>query len=159
MDAVIIAVSQPFRYEVSTYFKHREVSVHQLMKRTWDYFPEPWDRFVKELRARVIQDPEKLKLALMSMQLESYDDTFIEEMKPIFVSRMPKRSIKGQIHDDTLRRPRGITDDGLVRTVTKTRLENISFDKNGDFPMFGKESDPRTYQAIKQRYLESGRKQ
>ncbi|BBN98184.1 type II CRISPR RNA-guided endonuclease Cas9 [Sporolactobacillus terrae] len=157
VDAVIIAVSRPFRQEVSTYFKHREVSLRQLMKRTWDYFPEPWDNFVKELKARIIQEPEKLKLALLSMELESYDQEFIEETKPIFVSRMPKRSIKGQIHDETLRRNRGKTEDGLVRTVTKTRLENISFDKNGDFPMYGKESDPKTYQAIKRRYLENGK--
>jgi CRISPR-associated protein Cas9/Csn1, subtype II/NMEMI len=156
VDAVIIAVSHPFRYEVSTYFKHREVSLHQLMKRKWDYFPEPWEGFVKELRARTIQDPEKMKLALESMELESYDHDFIEEMKPIFISRMPKRSIKGQIHDETLRRKRGTTKDGFVKVVTRTRLENITFDKNGDFPMYGRESDPKTYQAIKQRYLENG---
>ncbi|CAM3260988.1 type II CRISPR RNA-guided endonuclease Cas9 [Sporolactobacillus spathodeae] len=157
VDAVIIAVSQPFRYEVSTYFRHREVSLHQFMKRTGDYFPEPWEGFVKELRARIMQDPEKLKLALESLDLESYGSDFIDDVKTIFISRMPKRSIKGQIHDETLRRNRGNTEDGFIRVVTRTRLENITFDKNGDFPMYGKESDPKTYQAIKQRYLEYGK--
>ncbi|MCI1881443.1 MAG: type II CRISPR RNA-guided endonuclease Cas9 [Sporolactobacillus sp.] len=156
VDAVIIAVSQPFRYEVSTYFKCREISLPQLLKRTWDYFPEPWTGFVKELRARIMQDPAKMKLALESLQLDSYDAEFIREVKPIFISRMPKRSVKGQIHDETLRRNRGKTDDGFIRVVTKTRLENIPFDKKtGDFPMYGKESDPKTYEAIKQRYLEN----
>ncbi|WP_010632729.1 type II CRISPR RNA-guided endonuclease Cas9 [Sporolactobacillus vineae] len=157
VDAVIIAVSQPFRNEVSRYFKHREISLPQLLKRTWDYFPEPWEGFVKELRARTLQDPEKLKLALESLDLDSYDPEFIDEVKPIFISRMPKRSIKGQIHDETLRRNRGKTKDGFVKIVTRTRLENIKFDKNGDFPMYGRESDPKTYQAIKQRYLENNK--
>ncbi|SFG31232.1 type II CRISPR RNA-guided endonuclease Cas9 [Sporolactobacillus nakayamae] len=158
VDAVIIAVSQPFRYEVSTYFKHREVSLKQLLKRTWDRFPEPWEEFVKELRARILQEPERLKLALDSLALDSYDQEFISEVKPIFISRMPKRSVKGQIHEETLRRVRGTRKDGYARIVTRTKLENIPFDKKtGDFPMFGKESDMKTYQAIKQRYLESGK--
>lgn len=157
VDAVIIAVSRPFRYRVSTYFKHREESLPQLLKRTDDYFPEPWDGFIKELRARTLQDLDKLKLALESLDLDNYDRDFLEEVKPIFVSRMPKRSVKGQIHEETLRRSRGTTDKGYVKVVTKTKLENISFDKNGDFAMFGKESDPKTYQAIKQRYLENDR--
>lgn len=158
VDAVIIAVSQRFRNEVSAYFKHREVSLKQLLKRTWDHFPEPWEGFVKELRARTLQNPETLKLALESLSLDAYDQEFISEVKPIFISRMPKHSVKGQLHEETLRRVRGTRKDGFARIVTRTKLENIPFDKkNGDFPMFGKESDLKTYQAIKQRYLESGK--
>ncbi|WP_246092851.1 type II CRISPR RNA-guided endonuclease Cas9 [Terrilactibacillus laevilacticus] len=156
VDAVIVAVSGPFRHQISAYFKQREVSATQLMKRKGDYFPQPWPGFGRELRSRTLQDPKLLKMALESLELPSYDEKFISGLKPIFISRMPKRSVKGQIHEETLRRRRGETEKGYVRIITKTKLEDISFNKNGDFNMYGKESDPKTYQAIKQRYLDSG---
>ena len=34
-------------------------------------------------------------------------------------------------------------------TYKRTSLEDIKFDENGDFDMYGKESDPYTYDAIK----------
>lgn len=71
---------------------------------------------------------------------------------------MSKRSVKGQIHEETLRRQRGFDDRGYIRLVTKTPLANIRFDKKtGDFAMYGRESDPKTYGAIKERYLEHNR--
>jgi len=155
LDAVLVAVSLPFRHRVSNYFKHREEHPAQLLKRKGEHFPEPWDGFRRELEARFIQDPDKLKLELESLALPGYDDEFINQIKPIFVSRMPKRSVKGQIHEETLRRQRGFNDRGYTRLVTKTPLANIKFDKKtGDFAMYGRESDPKTYEAIKARYLE-----
>ncbi len=157
VDAVLVAVSLPFRHRVSNYFKRHEEHASQLLKREGEKFPEPWEGFRKELEARLIQDPDKLKLALESLALPSYDEDFILEIKPIFVSRMPKRSVKGQIHEETIRRHRGFTDKGLNLMVKKYALEDIPFNKNGDFPMYGKESDPKTYEAIKQRYLDNGK--
>lgn len=156
LDAVLVAVSLPFQHRVSNYFKHSEMHASQLLKRKGERFPEPWEGFTKELEARMLQEPEKLKLALESLSLPSYDEEFIQRVKPIFVSRMPKRSVKGQVHEETIRRHRGFTEKGLNRLVTKYALKDIKFDKNGDFPMYGKESDPKTYQAIKERYLEYG---
>lgn len=155
LDAVLTAVSLPFQHRVSNYFKYREEHPAQLLKRKGEYFPEPWEGFRRELEARFIQEPDKLKLALESLSLSSYDEAFIKRVKPIFVSRMPKRSVKGQIHEETIRRHRGYDEKGFMRVVTKTPLENIKFDKKtGDFAMYGKESDPKTYDAIKERYLE-----
>lgn len=156
LDAVLVAVSLPFQHRVSNYFKHSEQHASQLLKRKGEHFPEPWEGFTKELEARMLQDPEQLKRTLDSLALPGYDEDFINRVKPIFVSRMPKRSVKGQIHEETIRRHRGYTEKGLNLMVTKQRLENIKFDKNGDFPMYGKETDPKTYLAIKERYLEYG---
>lgn len=156
LDAVIVAVSHPFRHRVSTYFKRRETTIISLLNRKGERFPEPWEGFVKEVEARMIQDYDQFRQALESLNLPNYDSDFLKEIKPIFVSRMPKRSVKGQIHEETLRRHRGYNEKGYIRVVTKTKLENISFDKNGDFNMYNKESDPKTYEAIKQRYIESG---
>lgn len=157
LDAAIIAVSLPFRNRVSNYFKHSEKHASQLLKRKGERFPEPWEGFTRELEARLLQDSEKLKLALESLALSGYDEEFIESIKPIFVSRMPKRSVKGQIHEETLRRHRGYTEKGLNLMVKKYPLADIPFDKNGDFPMYGRETDSKTYQAIKNRYLEHGK--
>lgn len=157
LDAAIVAVSLPFRHRVSNYFKHSEKHPSQLLKRKGERFPEPWEGFSRELEARLIQDPENLKLALESLSLPSYNDEFISRVKPIFVSRMPKRSVRGQIHEETIRRHRGYNERGYMRVVTKTPLERIPFNKKtGDFPMYGKESDPKTYEAIKERFLEYG---
>lgn len=157
LDAAIVAVSLPFRHQVSNYFKHSESHTSKLLKRKGQHFPEPWEGFSKELEARMIQDPKQLQLALESLALDSYDDEFINQVKPIFVSRMPKRSVKGQIHEETLRRHRGFTEKGFNLMVKKYALSDIPFNKDGDFPMYGWESDPKTYHAIKNRYLENGK--
>lgn len=157
LDAAIVAVSRPFRHQVSAYFKHREMSVYELLRKSKVRFPEPWHGFSRELEARMLQKPNHFKLALESLDLDSYDDQFINEAKPIFVSRMPKRGVKGQIHEATLRRKRDENEKGYTVVVSKTKLENISFDKDGDFAMYGKESDSKTYNAIKERYLSSGK--
>lgn len=158
LDAAIVAVSHDNRQKVSAYFKRREVSTPTQLRKDKERFPEPWDGFAKELEARMIQDPDTLKLALQSLgREEAYDEEFLREVKPIFVSRMPKRSVKGQLHEATFRRNRGQNDKGYTVVVTKTSLDKIPFDKNGDFPMYGKESDPKTYSAIKERYLVYGK--
>lgn len=157
LDAVLVAVSLPFRNRVSNYFKHSELHASQLLKRKGERFPEPWEGFSKEVEARMLQNPETLKLALESLSLDSYDEDFINRVNPIFVSRMPKRSVKGQIHEESIRRHRGFTEKGLNLLVKKYALKDIKFDKKtGDFPMYGRESDPKTYHAIKERYLEYG---
>src|SRR5699024_1579865 len=127
VDAVIVAVSHNFRHRVSNFFKEREEHISQVYKRKGGYFPQPWQGFRREVLARLIQDPQKLKLALRSLSLDTYDEAFINEVKPIFVSRMPKRSVKGQIHAETVRRHRGYNERGLMRVVTKTKLEDIPF--------------------------------
>ncbi|PWA10009.1 type II CRISPR RNA-guided endonuclease Cas9 [Pueribacillus theae] len=157
LDAAIVAVSHDNYHKVSAFFKRKEISTAQLLKREKEQFPEPWEGFSKELEARLLQNPLHLKMALESLASDAYDEQFINEVKPIFVSRMPKRGVKGQLHEKTFRRQRGENDKGYTVVVTKTGLDKITFDKNGDFPMYGKESDPRTYNAIKERYLAYGK--
>lgn len=158
LDAAIVAVSHDNRHKVSRFFKRREESTATLLKRERERFPEPWEGFAKELEARMLQDPELFKLALESLAREdAYDEEFLREVKPIFVSRMPKRGVKGQLHEATFRRQRGQNEDGYTVVVTKTPLDQIRFDQNGDFAMYGKESDPKTYNAIRERYLASGK--
>ncbi|WP_231784117.1 type II CRISPR RNA-guided endonuclease Cas9 [Lentibacillus sp. JNUCC-1] len=119
LDAAIVAVSLPNQQKVSRYFKRSEEHASQLLKREGERFPEPWEGFRRELEARMVQDPDQLKMALESLSMAGYDEAFINEVKPIFVSRMPKRSIKGQIHEETLRRHRDIMIVDLCASLQK----------------------------------------
>ncbi|UOR10509.1 hypothetical protein MUO15_12560 [Halobacillus amylolyticus] len=154
LDAAIVAVSRPFRKRVSEYFTQRDKSFKQALKKMNIYFPQPWEGFVNELNVRLEQDPDQMKEALIKSDLYESDPDFRESVMPIFPSWMPKRSIKGQLHESTFRRNRGKTEEGFTQVVTKTKLENIRFDKNGDFSMYRKEFDMATYNAVKERYLE-----
>lgn len=80
-----------------------------------DHFPEPWNDFRKEVRKRTANmDVATLQNELRG--LEKYeDDEFRLSIKPIFVSRMPRRKGTGPAHKETIRSPK--VKDGDQRTV------------------------------------------
>lgn len=93
---------------------------------------EPWKNFAKEVRIRTGMTYDSGKIEKLAdfrdkfRQFSNYDDDFLKTIHPLFVSRMPKRSLNGQMHEETIRSPK-VTDDGR-RTVRK-RL-NSDFAKN-----------------------------
>lgn len=111
-------------------------------------FPLPWKNFREELDIRLNSNNpiEDIK----NMKFENYLDNDFSNVRPLFVSRMPIRKMSGQAHEETIRSAK-LFEQGY--TYKKTNLEDIKFDENGDFDMYGKESDPYTYEAIKNRYL------
>lgn len=149
LDAVIVAVtSDQMIQRVTNYYKLKELNRKLQAKRM--LFPEPWEGFRLELEARISPNTQQYLKGICS---ENYADINLSEIKPIFVSRMPKRSITGELHQETIRKFIGYNEKGKVLTAIKTKLEDIPFDANGDFPMYGKETDLYTYNAIKERYL------
>ena len=78
------------------------------------HFPQPWDNFGKEVMKRTLNtDIATLQNELRG--LENYDDDFRLSIKPIFVSRMPRRKATAQAHKETIRSPK--VKDGDQRTV------------------------------------------
>ena len=78
------------------------------------HFPQPWDNFGKEVMKRTLNtDIATLQNELRG--LENYDDEFRLSVKPIFVSRMPRRKATAQAHKETIRSPK--VKDGDQRTV------------------------------------------
>ena len=78
------------------------------------HFPQPWDNFGKEVMKRTLNtDIATLQNELRG--LENYDDEFRLSIKPIFVSRMPRRKATAQAHKETIRSPK--VKDGDQRTV------------------------------------------
>ena len=78
------------------------------------YFPQPWDGFGKEVMKRTLNvDIKTLQNELRG--LDNYDEEFRLSVKPIFVSRMPRRKATGSAHKETIRSPK--VKDGDQRTV------------------------------------------
>ena len=78
------------------------------------YFPQPWDNFGKEVMKRTLNtDIATLQNELRG--LDNYDEGFRLDVKPIFVSRMPRRKATAQAHKETIRSPK--VKDNDQRTV------------------------------------------
>ena len=81
---------------------------------TSKYFPQPWDNFGKEVMKRTLNtDIATLQNELRG--LDNYDEDFRLSIKPIFVSRMPRRKATAQAHKETIRSPK--VKDNDQRTV------------------------------------------
>ncbi|QCT39720.1 type II CRISPR RNA-guided endonuclease Cas9 [Candidatus Saccharibacteria bacterium oral taxon 955] len=81
---------------------------------TSKYFPQPWDNFGKEVMKRTLNtDIATLQNELRG--LDNYDEDFRLSVKPIFVSRMPRRKAAAQAHKETIRSPK--VKDNDQRTV------------------------------------------
>ena len=90
------------------YFKLR--SDEETKKR----FPDPWPGFSKEVMKRTLNtDIATLQNELRG--LDNYDEEFRLSVKPIFVSRMPRRKAVAQAHKETVRSPK--VKDNDKRTV------------------------------------------
>lgn len=78
------------------------------------YFPQPWNNFGKEVMKRTLNtDIATLQNELCG--LDNYDEEFRLSVKPIFVSRMPRRKAVAQAHKETVRSPK--VKDNDKRTV------------------------------------------
>ena len=112
-------------------------------------FPQPWPRFREELEARL--DPTNPKEALMALNLSTYEFDPEEKIPPVFVSHMPKHTVTGAAHEETIR---GKTETG---TVVKTALTSLKLDKNGEIEgYYNPQTDPRLYQALVERLKKFG---
>ena len=85
------------------------------------HFPQPWDDFGKEVMKRTLNvDTATLQNELRG--LKNHDEEFRLSVRPIFVSRMPRRKAAAQAHKETIRSPK--VKDGDQRTV-RTPLKSV----------------------------------
>lgn len=86
----------------------------------------PWDNFAQEVRIRSGMSHDAGQIEPLSdfrdkfRQFKTYDEDFLQRIHPLFVSRMPKHSVKGQVHEETLRSPKA--KDGGLR-LTRMKLD------------------------------------
>ena len=109
-------------------------------------FPEPWPMFRKELEARLSTDPQA---EIEHLNLPAYDSD--EELRPVFVSRMPRHKVTGAAHMETVR-------SGKVegKTVTKTALTELKLTDGEIKGYYRPEDDPLLYEALKARLQQFG---
>lgn len=115
------------------------IGTGEILKR----FPYPWPDFRQELMARLSENPAS---ALEKLRLPFYSTTDLSSLKPIFVSRMPRRKITGAAHKATIK----AFDAEQNVAISKTDIINLKLDKNGEIAnYYNPESDALLYKALK----------
>ncbi len=113
--------------EAMTAEEKEKYQLDELKEKMKDRLPEPYDRFLEELKLRTrvdynsndFDDEEKLHLARLG-----YTDEEILQTRPIFVSKMKTVKFTGPIHKETIMSARQYEETGsFVKTVS---LENLS---------------------------------
>ena len=122
------------------------------------YFPEPWQNFRKELDIRAnCSSKERMLECLKAENIYTYDtDEKINELEPIFVSRMPRRKVTGPAHMETIRGV--VKEKNITKSITKTELTKLKL-KNGEiegYPEKNKQDDKLLYNALKNQLIKFG---
>ena len=160
MDAAVVAITTDGMIQrVSNYSKRREwgkkvvgqyadPETGELLSRdAFDEkyaptFPEPWSGFREELLARLSPDPDT---EIRALGLPGYDSQ--AAIRPVFVSRMPRRKVTGAAHKETIR-------SGKVpgHAVSKIPLTGLKLDQKGEIAgYYNQNDDPLLYSALKAR--------
>lgn len=166
LDAAVVAVStESMQQEIARYSKADElryiregdnfidretgeiVELQEYRYLLKDRLPRPWREFSEELKLRLSDNPvEELKKCPIS----SYDEKFIKKsVRPIFVSRVPYRSIGGRLFKETVYSNKAFIENTLI---TKKKLTELTF-KDID-NIYNYSTDKKLYDAISERLKE-----
>lgn len=151
MDAVVVACSTPaIQNRMTNYYSRRETSnfINKYVdKDTGEikplHFPQPWKYFTKEVKIRVFDDNPQQTLAEQLPDRQALPE---ENIRPLFVSRMPKRKISGQGHEETRRSPKFLDQNLSVFRKALTDIKPADLDN-----MVNKEREIELYLALKNR--------
>ncbi len=159
LDAAVVATTSPgLTQRLTEFSKKQEVFIEtpagfvdpatgelieSYNERPRDRFPKPWPLFHQELEARLSADPRR---QIDRLKLSTYEND--EEIKPVFVSRMPKHKVTGAAHAETIRSSKA----GNGYTVTKTPLNKLKLTKSGEIDgYYNPASDTLLYKALRER--------
>lgn len=171
IDATVVAITtQGMINKITKYYQHNDgkfmnnsgeyvdfetgeiIDAKKYEEENGIYFPEPWNKFRKELDIRVNCNSKKRMIeCLEAEKIYTYQD--YEDLEPIFVSRMPRRKNTGTAHMETIRGIR--KEKNQIKTVTKTDLINIKL-KDGEidgYPEENKKDDKLLYEALKNQLI------
>lgn len=148
LDAVVIACTTHGMIQQVSRFASRKESGTSLHEK----FPEPWPNFRNDLMQRLSSVPQE---NLMKFNPEFYASFDIASIKPVFVSRMPRHSVTGAAHKETIKGHDNMLGDNFA--VVHKQLSDLKLDKNGEIlGYYNPSSDTLLYGALKKRLLQFG---
>ena len=109
------------------------------------YFPQPWDNFGKEVMKRTL-NTNITTLQNELRGLDNYDEDFRLSVKPIFVSRVPRRKAAAQAHKETIRSPKVKDNDQRTVRMPLNRIKRKDVENS-----VLKESDKWLYDKLLER--------
>lgn len=171
VDACVIAVvTQSLVQKYANYSKRQEIKYignekyvdpdgvvgsYNDLKMLPEFMPDPFGRvnrgtfFTNEIEHRLLNDPLYDRDAYIKM---GYTNEDIDAIRPVFVSRMPSKKAKGEIHKATIKSAKYIESGILTQKVSLTKLK---LDKDNEIEnYFNPASDKLLYSALKQRLLD-----
>ncbi len=107
-------------------------------------FPEPWPNFRYELQARLKPDPQRALRAI-----DGWQHRDISWIRPITVSRAPRRSVTGPGHAEIIRSAKRLDEQISYTRVPLTKLTLPMLET-----IHGRERDKPLYEALKSRLSE-----
>ena len=167
-DAVIIAcATEKFQNRIREYSKEKDLYYHNKngeyvdsetgeivdVKYKSHEMNRPWPEFKEELEARMSKNPA---YDLTNGDFKNYNDIDTKNIKPIFVSRMPNRKIKGQAHEETIyslkHKEKGfVTVKKPLNCISKSEIEMLVLkDECYDLYMSDKDLYDRIYKRLKE---------
>lgn len=161
VDALVVActttkmirrISDYAKYTELKYSKQPYIKVDKETGEVLDFdkFPLPYKWFRDELKMRCSDNPS---FVLSQNPLPNYASD--EDVKPIFVSRMPRRKVSGSAHKETIRKP--YEQNGVRYTVSRVPITSLKLDKDGEIKdYFNPEADMLLYNALKNRLAAFG---
>ncbi len=151
-DKLIQAVTRYSKYRESRFMTEAE-DRFLVDSETGDVikeFPYPWPQFRRELEARLSRDP-------LRVMHDGHFPLWLEDeiqIKPLFVSRMPRRKVTGAAHKATVKSGKAL-DSGQL--VVKKSLTELELDKDGEIvSYYMPQSDRLLYEALKARLAQFG---
>ena len=100
---------------------------------------QPYERFRDELTYRLAEDPKYYEKIFFMQQ--GYSDRKLDELKPVFVSRMVNKKVRGRLHKDGVSSVKIYEEHREI--VTRTDLTKLKLDKEGKIDGYYKPEDDR----------------
>lgn len=181
LDALVVAcITSKYIKEVTNYSKINELRYNtslwknkdiievleqEIIHSKIDYnrifnqkFPVPWFNFRKEVLARLSDNPkEKMK----NLKWDNYTDEEIEQLKPMFVVRVPNRKIKKAAHKESIYSGKLYKEQNNI--IKRCPIQKLTLNHNGEIVRKNEKfycSEDRgwltLYNAIKEKLQEYG---
>ena len=164
VDAAVIAcMTESMRLKIEKYNRYKEIRYsmpliindeafdpitgEQIVD--FDRLPLPYPTFRNELKVR--SEEEDVEVMRQKLKNLGYTDEQTTAANVLFVSRMPKRKAKGQIHDATVYSAKYYDESGkVIEKVPLTELK-LSNDKREIVGYFNKNDDVPLYELLLKR--------